>query len=208
MIRRLLLLAVLGGVAGLGVASADAERAAMTPSEMQGDFDFLRHALEEAHPGLYRYSTKAEMDRGFDAERAKLSRAMPKSDFEVVVAETLALIRCGHTSMNPDDDFKAAVRDARTFPLRVKLEGPRLMVVLNNTPTDDTIRPGMELLEINGRKVTDIVNRFRQVLPGDGDIETGKAHTLPGGFTRTTGGWSIGRANSRSRRATTRAGWS
>jgi hypothetical protein len=182
MIRRLLLLAVLVGLAGLGVASADAERAAMTPSEMQGDFDFLRHALEEAHPGLYRYSTKAEMDRGFDAERAKLSRAMPKGEFEVVVAETLALLRCGHTSMNPDDDFKASVRDARTFPLRVKLEGPRLMVVLNNTPTDDTIRPGMELLEINGRKVADIVKRFREVLPADGDIETGKAHDIAGRF--------------------------
>jgi hypothetical protein len=169
---------------GLGAARlrAEGESEAMTPAEMQGDFDFLRHALEEAHPGLYRYSTKAEMDRGFDAERAKLTRAMPKDQFEIVIAETLALIHCGHTSMNPDDDFKAAVRDARTFPLRVKLEGAKLMVVLNNTSTDATIRPGMELLEINRRKVAEIVNRFREVLPADADIESGKAHDIAGRF--------------------------
>jgi len=195
MIRRLLLLAVLMGLTGLGVASlrAEGERAAMTPAEMQSDFDFLRHALEEAHPGLYRYSTQAEMDRGFEAERAKLNQAMPKSDFEVVVAETLAMIRCGHTSMNPDDEFKAAVRNARTFPLRVKLEGPKLMVVLNDTPADATIRPGMELLEINGQTGADIVNCFRQVLPADADIETGKAHDIAGRF-HTYHWWLIERS--------------
>jgi len=53
---------------------------------MQADFDLMRHALEEAHPGLYRYSTKAEMDRGFDAQRAKLGRPLAKGEFEAVVA--------------------------------------------------------------------------------------------------------------------------
>ena len=195
MIRRLLLV-VVASLTWLGVATVVAapQSPAMTLPEIQRDFDFLRHALEEAHPGLYRYSTKAEMDRGFDAQRAKLTGPMPKLDFEVVIAETLALIRCGHTSMNPDDGFKAAVRDARTFPLRVKLDGPKLRVVLNDTPTDATILPGMELLEINGRKAGDIVNRFRQVLPADGDIETGKAHDISGRF-HTYYWWLIERSD-------------
>jgi hypothetical protein len=46
----------------------------LTSAQMQGDFDLMRHALEEAHPGLYRYSTKAQMDREFDVQRGKLSR--------------------------------------------------------------------------------------------------------------------------------------
>src|SRR5947209_5402733 len=62
----------------------------LTAAQLQADFDLMRHALEEAHPGLYRYSTKAQMDRQFDAERAKLSRPMNKSQFEVVIAQTLA----------------------------------------------------------------------------------------------------------------------
>src|SRR3954471_13886739 len=62
----------------------------------QSDFDLLRHALEEAHPGLYRYSTKGEMDRMFAAQRAKLDHPMTRLRFREVVAETLAALRCGH----------------------------------------------------------------------------------------------------------------
>lgn len=185
-----LLRLVWAGVMGLSLAVATTgaephEGAAgqdLTSAEMQADFDLMRHALEEAQPGLYRYSTKADMDRGFAAHRAKLSRPMSRPQFEVVVAETLALIRCGHTSMNPDEDFKTAAREARTCPLRVMSEGPKWTVLLNDTPADSTIQPGMELLEINGHPTADIARRFMQVLPADGDIETGKRHDITGRF--------------------------
>jgi len=36
----------------------------------------MRRALEESHPGLYRYSTKTEMDHWFDTQRTKLNRVM------------------------------------------------------------------------------------------------------------------------------------
>jgi hypothetical protein len=36
----------------------------------------MRAMLEEVHPGVYRYSTKAEMDRMFRAQRAKLNHSM------------------------------------------------------------------------------------------------------------------------------------
>jgi hypothetical protein len=65
----------------------------LTAGQMQADFDLMRRVLEEAHPGLYRYSTKAEMDNRFDALRATLLRRMTTPRFEVVVAKTLASIR-------------------------------------------------------------------------------------------------------------------
>ena len=156
----------------------------LSPAQMQADFDLLRHALEEAHPGLYRYSTKAEMDRGFDAQRAKLSGPMTKLQFEVVVAQTLASIRCGHTRMHWDPEIEAAMRNARTFPLRVVFEGTRLMVLLNQTPDDHTICPGMELVSINGRPVADLVRRFWVVNYADGDIETAKRHDIAQDFAK------------------------
>ena len=103
----------------------------LTSAQMQADFDLMRHALEEAHPGLYRYSTKAQMDREFDAQRGKLSRPMTREQFGAVVAQTLASIRCGHTRMHWDQEMEAAIRDGRSVPLRVEFEGSRLMVLLN-----------------------------------------------------------------------------
>lgn len=154
----------------------------ISAQEAREDFDLLRRALEEAHPGLYRYSTKPEMDRAFDAARAKLNQPIRKIDFEAVVCQTLAAMRCGHTSMNIDGDLRAAASAAPTFPLTVFMQGRRLMVLLNDTPDDRVIRPGMELLEINGRPVAEIISRIERALPADGDIETGKGHDISGRF--------------------------
>jgi hypothetical protein len=163
--------ATMGDVA---IAQAPATATALTPTAAQADFDLMRKALEEAHTGLYRYTTKAEMDRVFAAQRAKLNRSLTKFEFMAVVAETLAHIRCGHTGIVPDSETQKEAANARLFPLRLQPEGRRLMVLFNDTPDDQTIRPGMEIVEINGRKAGDIINRIWPTLSADGDIETGK----------------------------------
>jgi len=187
---KIVLAALLSGLIGLRptAAAIDSDPGTVRPAakvltsaQMQADFDLMRHALEEAHAGLYRYSTKPEMDRGFNVQRAKLSHPMTKFQFEAVVAETLALIRCGHTKC-VDEELQAAMRNARTFPLRVLVEGRKLMIVLNDTPNNQSIRPGMEIVEINGQKVTDILSRIWPFISADGDIETGKRHDISGRF--------------------------
>jgi hypothetical protein len=164
----------------------------LTSAQMQADFDLMRHALEEAHPGLYRYSTKAQMDREFDVQRGKLSRPMTKEQFEVVVAQTLASIRCGHTRMHWDQEMEAAIRKGRSFPLRVQFEGSRLMIVLNQTADDRTIRPGMELVSVNGHPVAELVKQFWAVNYADGDIETAKRHGIAQDFAKDYY-WLVGR---------------
>src|SRR5262249_20506975 len=65
-----------------------------------------------------------------------------------------------------------------------QIEGQRLMVLSNYTPDDPTIRPGMEILEINGSKPNDILNRILPAMTTDGDIETGKRMRIQGSFGR------------------------
>lgn len=151
-------------------------------AETRADFDLLRKALEEAHSGLYRYSTKVEMDRVFDTQRAKLSRPATKAEFGAVIVEMLAHIRCGHTGLLPDDEMQKQLANSRIFPLRMMVEGRRLVVLFNNTADDQTIRPGMEIIEINGRKAGDILDRVLPNMTADGDIETGKRARLQRSF--------------------------
>lgn len=172
----------------IGAASPGIETAiptggeSLTPAQLQADFDLMRKALEEAHSGLYRYSSKAEMDRMFDAERAKLNRLLTRPEFMPILMETLAQIRCGHTGLTPDEETRKDWAGARKFPLRVALEGGRLIVQSNDTSDDGTIRPGMEIAEINGQKAADILNRILPKLAADGDIETGKRVRLQRDF--------------------------
>src|SRR6185436_9424797 len=121
-------------------------------AETHADFDLMRKALEEAHAGLYRYVSKPEMDRVFKAQRAKLDHPMSKPEFLAVLMETTAAIRCGHTGVQLDAETQAAFAAAPTFPLKIMIEKQQIFVLANETASDSTIRPGMEILEINGRK--------------------------------------------------------
>jgi len=183
----LLMSAVLGVCAQRAAAQAgDASgfNRELTVGQMQGDFDLMRHALEEAHPGLYRYSTKPEMDRVFDGQRAKLLRPMAKTHFEILVAQTLSSIRCGHTRMHWDPEMEAVMHRGPTLPLRVVFEGERLMVLLNDSADDRTIRPGMELISINGHSVPDLIQQFWPVTYADADIQTAKRHDIAQDFAK------------------------
>lgn len=68
------------------------------------------------------------------------------------------------------------------FPLRVQFESDRLMVQFNDSPGDSTIRPGMELLRINGRPVSHIVGALLPKVSRDGFIETGRRARLARDF--------------------------
>ena len=103
--------------------------ARLPQADAQADFDLTRRALEEAHTGLYRYSTKIDLDQAVAAQREKLGRSVTKFEFWRVMAETLALIRCGHTSITPDDDMRTALDGSRLLPLQMMVEDRRLMVL-------------------------------------------------------------------------------
>jgi peptidase S41-like protein len=154
----------------------------LQPAQMQEDLDVLRRALVEAHGGLYRFSTKAELDKQFLTARSKVDRPMPTLAFISVVSEALTIVRDGHMRLEYDDGTVAALATARLLPLRVASEAARIIVVYNDTARDETVRPGMELLSINGRPIAEVTALILSTLSGDGFIETGKAWRMARGF--------------------------
>ena len=146
----------------------------LTAAHMREDFDLMRKSLEEAHTGLYRYSTKDQMDRAFATQRAKLNRPLTKMEYLLLMSQTAAMIRCGHTSIDPDEGMKKELDTIPMLPLRGRVEDGRLVVLFNDTPDDRTILPGMEVIKINGHDVAGILHRIWPFESADGDIETGK----------------------------------
>jgi len=167
------------------VAPAGAvQSSTLQPAQLQQDFDVLRRALEEAHGGLYRYTPKADLDKTFGAFRAGLDRPMTTLEFGAALSGTLAAIRDGHTRLEYDDATTKALSSARLLPLRVAHEGGRLVVLGNDTASDRSIRPGMELLSVNGRAIAAIIGAIAPKMSADGFIETGKAWRLARGFAQ------------------------
>src|SRR5215470_1743249 len=75
-----------------------------TPAQLKEDFRIARHALEEGHPGLYRLTKKAEMDRAFDEAEKSLDHPMDFYEFYRVMALPIAAIKCGHTDVSIDPE--------------------------------------------------------------------------------------------------------
>jgi hypothetical protein len=119
------------------------------------------------------------MDRVFKRQRARFVGPLKNREFMTIISETLAAIRCGHTSCDPDPEMQYIFRTARFFPLRVHVEGDQLIVLANDSASDSTIRPGMEILKINGHSNSEILRRVREIQSADGDIQSSKTIGAP-----------------------------
>ncbi len=155
----------------------------LEPRQMKTDFDLFRKALEEAHAGLYRWTTKREMDAEFARARARLDQPMTILQFRNVLMRVVAAFKCGHTLFTnyQGDEISTVLNAAKQFPLALKFEQNRALVVLNQG-LDERVKPGMEVLAINGKPLAEILLQILPSIPHDGDIRTNRMYVL--GFTR------------------------
>ena len=79
--------------AAAGQAQGQVTETTLDPPQLKSDFALFRKALEEAHPALYRFTTKREMDAAFARAEAKLTRPMTILQFHNVLAPVLAAIK-------------------------------------------------------------------------------------------------------------------
>jgi hypothetical protein len=164
------------------IAAAQAIPSRLSAVQAQQDIDVARKALEEAHGALYRFTPKPELDRTFDSLRARANKEMSRREFFGLVNELLVATGDGHARADQDDSTTAELDRALRFPLNVVLEGTRLMVTANATSNDSLMRPGMEVISVNGHSVNDLLARIMPTLRRDGFIETGRRATFGSSF--------------------------
>jgi hypothetical protein len=151
----------------------------LEPSQMKSDFGLLRKALEEAHPALYRYTTKRQLDAVFEKAEARLTRPMTVLQFRNVLVPVLAAIKDGHTQFRSyqGDEIRAVVDSSKQFPLALTFQSTRAFVLLNQG-LDERVKPGMEVLTINGTSLAEILKRILPNLTSDGDIRSWPMYQL------------------------------
>jgi hypothetical protein len=154
-------------VAARGAAAA-IER--VPPEKLREDFRILRGALEEGHPGIYRFTAKAELDQRFDQAERALDRPMNVYEFYRVVAPMVAALKCGHTGVrvNPDLDKGKPV-----LPLLVRVLDGKMYVLRDLSDPKGTLA-GKEVRAINGMTADRIIRVMLAAMPGDGDVQTSR----------------------------------
>lgn len=152
----------------------------VSPTNMQEDFSFLRKVLEETHPGLYRYTSKAAMQQKMDSIAGQLQHEMSFYSYYRVLTSLIAAIRCAHTSITPTNNIGKYFRETiHMLPLEIIPFRDRLLVTLNGT-TDTTIRPGDELLTINGQTTAQVLQELYSYVWADGYVQSSKTSQIMG----------------------------
>lgn len=134
------------------------------PEQAAADVALTRQALEVIHPGLHRYTPKAEMDAAFARLEERVKQ--PISDVELYgeLSLLLAKIRCDHTKAElPGALSKYRKENPTHLPFRFRLFDGRMYVASSNQ-----LARGTEILSINGVAVPEILARISPAVSIDG----------------------------------------
>jgi C-terminal processing protease CtpA/Prc len=173
--NRLLIFLFLSLSANVVLAQVDSlQKKILQTADLQADFNFLRQILQETHPGLYRYTPKAEMQAKMDSIAHLLTKPMPFYEFYRVLAAFIADIRCAHTHAVPKKAFENYyLNEIKTFPFSVIPIQNQFFIALNGTLSSE-VEVGSELLSINGKTMESIKSLVFRYLWADGYIESSK----------------------------------
>ena len=140
-----------------------------TVSQLQADLTFLRRALEEVHPGLYCYTPKDSLDRAFTHAAALLTHPLDEQAFWQVLQPLIVQVHCGHTRVQHSAAYRAWARRQPHyyFPFTVAVRQDRLFVAENQSTTP-SLRPGTEIIAIEGHPASEILPRLRTLISADG----------------------------------------
>jgi hypothetical protein len=82
--------------------------------------------------------------------------------------------------MVPTENTNGFLNQARVFPFTIRFVNPDQACVVLNRSEDTTIRPGYELLSINGESIRSIKERLWLHAWADGHIESARRYRMSG----------------------------
>ncbi len=160
-------------VAVYGKASPQSIVKEFTVAQLQQDYNIFVQSLKEAHPGLYRYTSKKEFDSLFLETKNQINLAMSGEAFYKLLMPLVVNIKCGHTKWNPEGkpDDRYPYRENNLFPLKLYFVNDKAYVLYSYDSTV-VIPKKSELLSINGRKIKDIMQQISKYVTADGNVRS------------------------------------
>jgi len=172
---------VWGGMVAAALAAAPVTGTASAPvpdpagrvvpaADLQSDLALLRRAFESLHPGLHRYRSPAEIDAAFAALDREFARDRTLAEAYLGFARLTAYLQCGHTYpnfYNQSPAVTAALLEAPRLPFEFRWLESR-MVVTRSFATTPALRPGAEVLSIDGRPAGEILAALLPYSRADG----------------------------------------
>lgn len=139
----------------------------------------LYNSYRKVHPGLYRYQDTLSFDTRFHDLYDSIEEPLSYESFFRKAALLNESVKDLHTSVQPSKTWLKGHKKVLPFILR-EVEGS--IYVQYNASDDSTFVRGLEVLEVNGKKVKELVNEISDLLGTDGGNEWTKRYYAVKGF--------------------------
>lgn len=169
------------------IFAQSATKSSYSAAELKSDFKIFRSALEEGHPGIYRYNSKAAMDSIFDAAEKAINLPMGERGYQLLLSKVISQIGCGHTAvLSPKEAQDKFDKETTAIPFQPYYSGGKLFVLTNFSTVADKGFVGARIVSINGHSAKAILKDMFAIMPADGHNQTYKYRNLtyPKYFTR------------------------
>ena len=146
-----------------------------TADQIRTDFGLFRQALQEAHPGLYRYNTRESMDSLFLKTESQLNKEMTQQEFYQLLLPVVAQIRCGHTKLHPDNNWtdNYFFSQEKLFPYKLFFQEDRAWI-MDSYDSSGVVKKGLEVISVNGDPLPGIIGKLLSGFLSDGNNKTFK----------------------------------
>jgi hypothetical protein len=175
------------------ITSLYAQNTKIDGIKLRGDFVLFRESLKKEHAGLYRYKTRAELDRVFDSCYAMIDRPLTALEFGKTLMYVISSIEDGHTRCGVFRLLAGHYGDKMLFPFYPYFSGDRAFVLCGSIPG---LPPGTEIVSVDGYSIPELKKNIFRFFPSDGSIETKKMIELNDGAFPILYGWLYGEKDS------------
>ena len=141
--------------------------------QLAEELALVRSALEEGHPGLHRYASKATVDSAFDAALTEIREPMSLREFQKLLSRTVGSVRDGHTVvLMPKDSLDRLDGGATATPFRVLVRDGELFVRNNLSDLPERGFLGAHIVSIQGHSVAEFLAEYRAIAPVEARNQT------------------------------------
>ncbi|MCE7042510.1 S41 family peptidase [Dyadobacter sp. CY312] len=146
----------------------------------RNDLIFLKKSLEENYPSLYRFKSKASINKLFDDCIQEIDSRTSEKDFYKTLKLILSHIEDGHLNCSAPDSLRQLIDvKEKHFPLSLYFTEDKTYVDCSNLLGFPS---GTEITEINGVSISAIKKNLFNYIVSDGKIEAKKYWILNHSF--------------------------
>lgn len=133
------------------------------------ELEYLKHAITECHPNPFLYTSQTEFNSFIDQEINTLPAVCSFYELRNKIRRIVSKVHCVHTTLinHKISTQEALENNEKYFPFEVRLINEKLLI-LKNYSNDSTVEIGSEIISINDKPISNILEEISYYRSGDG----------------------------------------